>query len=64
MKPWTLFFKPKGEMKDKELPYQAVFFSFDIQAKADQFLFYGVQGKVDSSGDQGVIESVQEFFTY
>lgn len=58
------FFKHKGKMNREHLPYQAVFFSFDIQTKADQFLFYGVQGKVDSSGYQGVIESVQEFFTY
>lgn len=38
----TVFFKHKGKMKDENLPYQAVFFSFDIQAKADQFIFYGV----------------------
>lgn len=51
-------------MKGENLPYQAVFFSFDIQAKADQFFFYGVQRKVDSSGYQGVVESVQEFLTH
>lgn len=51
-------------MKGEDLPYQAVFFSFDIQAKADQFFFYGVQRKVDSSGYQGVVESVQEFLTH
>lgn len=52
------------QVQGENIPYQAVFFSFDAQAKADQFFFYGVQRKVNSSGYQGIVESVQEFFTY
>lgn len=50
MKLLAVFFKHKGKMKGENWPYQAVFFSFDIQAKVDQFFFYGVQRKADSSG--------------
>lgn len=58
------FLQARGRMKGENLLYQAVFFSFDTQAKADQFFFYGVWRKVNPSGYQGVVESVQEFFTY
>lgn len=64
MKRLAVFSEHREKMKGEDLPYQAVFFSFDIQAKADQFFFYGVQRKVDSSGYQGVVESVQEFLTH
>ena len=64
MKQLAVFSKHRGEMKGENLPYQAVFFSFDIQAKVYKFFFYGVQRKVDSSGYQGIIESTQEFLTY
>lgn len=64
MKRLAVFSEHREKMKGENLPYQAVFFSFDIQAKADQFFFYGVQRKVDSSGYQGVVESVQELLTH
>jgi hypothetical protein len=42
VKLFAVFFKHMGKIKGEILPYQAVFFSFGIQAKADQFFFYGV----------------------
>lgn len=64
MKQWAIVFKHTGKMTGENWPYQAVFFSFGIQAKADQLFFYDLQWKMNSSGYQGVVESIQEFLAY